>query len=185
MQCPLKKKLNSPKVRKTTRVLSITCFTNKSINLFIIPVSQLLNKPVSPAPNNRRKKKIVKEKKVVVCRVEFDGELKANKPVYFPEFDYKQEFDLSVVTQKDVIDIHSSIKMGVDFIAVSYVESRDDILEVRELLSVKGRHIKVIAKIQNKKALQNFDSILEVSDGIIIARGYLGLDMRLEDVAYV
>jgi len=60
---------------------------------------------------------------------------------------------LSVVTTKDIRDIHSSIKLGVDFIAVSYVESKDDIMEVRELLSVKGRHIKIIAKIQNKKAL--------------------------------
>jgi len=75
--------------------------------------------------------------------------------------------------------------MGVDFISVSYVESKEDILEVKELLSIKGRHIKIMAKIQNKKALQNFDEILEVADGIIIARGYLGLDMRLEDVAYV
>ena len=105
--------------------------------------------------------------------------------MYFPEFDYKEEFDLSVVTTKDIRDVHSSIKLGVDFIAVSYVESKADILEVKELLSVKGRHIKVIAKIQNRKALQNFEEILGVADGIIIARGYLGLDLKLEDVAYV
>lgn len=90
-----------------------------------------------------------------------------------------------MVTTKDVNDIHSSIKLGVDFIAVSFVESMADITEVRELLSIKGRHIKVIAKIQNRKALQNFEEILKVSDGIIIARGYLGLDLKLEDVAYV
>jgi pyruvate kinase len=122
---------------------------------------------------------------VIICKVEFDCELKPHKPLYFPEFDHKEEFDLSVVTTKDIRDIDSSIKLGVDFIAVSYVESKGDILEVRELLSVKGRHIKVIAKIQNRKALQNFEEILEVSDGIIIARGYLGLDLKLEDVAYV
>ena len=134
---------------------------------------------------NRRRKKVVKERKVIVCKVEFDCELKPHKPLYFPEFDYKQEFDLSVVTTKDIRDIHSSIKLGVDFISVSYVESKTDILEVRDLLSIKGRHIKLIAKIQNRKALQNFEEILEVSDGIIIARGYLGLDLKLEDVAYV
>ena len=141
-----------------------------------------------PAPMpSRRKKKAPKEhsRKVIVCKVEFDCELKPHKPLYFPEFDYKQEFDLSVVTTKDIRDVHSSIKLGVDFIAVSYVESKADILEVRELLSVKGRHIKVIAKIQNRKALHNFQDILDVSDGIIIARGYLGLDLKLEDVAYV
>ena len=53
------------------------------------------------------------------------------------------------------------------------------------MLSVKGRHIKEIAKIQNRKALHNFEEILAASDGIIIARGYLGLDLKLEDVAYV
>jgi pyruvate kinase len=90
-----------------------------------------------------------------------------------------------VVSIKDIKDIHSSIKLGVDFISVSYVESKHDINEVRELLSVKGRQIKIIAKIQNKKALQNFEEILEVSDGIIIARGYLGLDMKMEDLAIV
>jgi pyruvate kinase len=136
---------------------------------------------------SRRKKKAPKEhsRKVIVCKVEFDCELKPHKPLYFPEFDYKQDFDLSVVTTKDIRDVHSSIKLGIDFIAVSYVESKADILEVRELLSVKGRHIKVIAKIQNRKALHNFQEILDVSDGIIIARGYLGLDLKLEDVAYV
>jgi pyruvate kinase len=112
--------------------------------------------------------------------VEFDGELKPNKPLYFPEFDHKQEFELSVITNKDIKDVHSSIKLGVDFISVPYVECKEDVMEVRDLLSVKGRHIKVIAKIQNKKALQNFEEILEVADGIIIARGYLGLDLRME-----
>lgn len=92
---------------------------------------------------------------------------------------------MSVVTTKDIKDIHSSIKMGVDFISIAYVECKEDILEVRELLSIKGRHIKVIAKIQNKKALQNFDDILEVSDAIIIARGYLGLDLRMEGMEYI
>jgi pyruvate kinase len=134
---------------------------------------------------NRRKKRVVKEQKIIVCKVEFDGELKPNKPLYFPEFDHLQEFDMSIVTTKDVKDIHSSMKIGVDFISVSYVQSKEDIMEVRELLSVKGRHIKIIAKIQNKKALANFDEIAEVSDGIIIARGYLGLDLKLEDVAYI
>lgn len=82
---------------------------------------------------SRRKKKIPKEhsRKVIVCRVEFDCELKPHKPLYFPEFDYKKEFDLSVVSSKDIIDVHSSIKLGADFIAVSYVESKEDIKEVR------------------------------------------------------
>lgn len=107
-------------------------------------------KPVKSGSNtlqNRRKKKVPKAKKVIVCKVEFDGELKPMKPMFFPEFDHKKEFDMSVVTTKDIRDIHSSIKLGVDYISVSYVESKDDIQEVKDLLSVKGRHIKIIAKI--------------------------------------
>lgn len=115
-------------------------------------LKSLNSRPPMPIPN-RRRKKVTKERKVIVCKVEFDCELKPHKPLYFPEFDYKNEFDLSVVTTKDIRDIHSSIKLGVDFISISYVESKDDILEVRDLLSIKGRHIKVIAKIQNRKAL--------------------------------
>jgi pyruvate kinase len=84
---------------------------------------------------------------VIICRVEYDGELKAFKPLFFPEFDHKNVFDMSVITGKDVRDIHSSIKLGVDYLSVSYVENKNDILEVKELLSVKGRHIKVIAKV--------------------------------------
>ncbi len=64
---------------------------------------------------------------MIVCKVEFDCELKPHKPLYFPEFDHKQEFDLSVVTRKDINDIDSCINLGVDFIAVSYVENRNDI----------------------------------------------------------
>jgi len=53
------------------------------------------------------------------------------------------------------------------------------------LLSVKGRHIKLLAKVQNKKAVQNFKDILEASDGIVIARGYLGMEFQLEDIAFI
>ena len=91
-----------------------------------------------------------------------------------------------IASSKDVNDIHSSIKLGVDYFAVNNVETREDILEIKEgLLSVKGRFIKVLAKIMNRKAISNFDEILEAADGIIIARGYLGLELRQQDVAYV
>ena len=70
-------------------------------------------------------------------------------------------------------------------IAVSCVESKDDIMFVKKILGTKGQHIKVLAKLQSNKALVNFDQILEASDGIIIPRGYLGLSLDLEDVVYV
>lgn len=70
-------------------------------------------------------------------------------------------------------------------IAVSCVESKDDLTYVKKILGSKGQQIKVLAKLQSQRALENFDQILEASDGIIIARGYLGLSLDLEDVVYV
>ena len=92
---------------------------------------------------------------------------------------------LSVIGPKDVKILHNCIHQGVHHIAVSSVESKDDINYVKRVLSSKGQQIKVLAKIQSKKALENIEEILKVSDGIIIARGYLGLSIDFEDVVYV
>ena len=75
-----------------------------------------------------------------------------------------------------MIIINSLIKLGVDFVSIGGVETKEDINEVKDLLSVKGRHIKLLAKLQSKKSLQKFDEIIEVADGIVIARGQLGLE---------
>ena len=81
--------------------------------------------------------------------------------------------------------INSLIKLGVDFISVGGVETREDIDEVKGLLSVKGRHIKLLAKLQSRKALANFNELLEEADGIVIARGQLGLEFQIEDIAFI
>jgi len=74
----------------------------------------------------------------------------------------------------------------VQIVAVSFVQSKEDISYVKKVLGPKGQHIKVLAKLQTEKSLRNFDEILEVSDGIIIARGYLGIVLAsLEDVVYI
>ena len=66
------------------------------------------------------------------------------------------------------------------------MQSKEDISYVRKVLGPKGQHIKVLAKLQTNKSLENFDEILEASDGIIIARGYLGIVLEsLEDVVYI
>ena len=87
-----------------------------------------------------------------------------------------------------MIDIDQCINcqpFGADYIGVPFVKSPKDIQDVRELLSVKGKHIKVFAKIQTKEAVRNFDSILEASDGIVIARGYLATELKSEEIAFV
>ena len=114
--------------------------------------------------------------KVIECTAETDSEIIPGKAIYMPEVDLKQALDLPVVDNQDLIIINSLIKLGVDFVSVGGVETREDINEVKDLLSVKGRHIKLLAKLQSRKALQNFDEIVEVADGIVIARGQLGLE---------
>jgi pyruvate kinase len=126
-----------------------------------------------------------KEEVMVVCRVENDGVIKENKPIYIPRLDWQKDLKLSVLGHNDVRVLHNSIQKGVDMIAVSCVESKDDLIYVKKILGSKGQHIKVLAKLQSLRALENFDSILETADGIIIARGYLGLSLDLEDVVYV
>ena len=100
---------------------------------------------------------VQKEKILVVCRVENDGEIKENKPIYIPGLDWQKDLKLSVLGPNDVKVLHNSIQHGVHIIAVSCVESKDDITYVKKILGSKGQHIKVIAKLQSQRALENFD----------------------------
>jgi len=84
---------------------------------------------------------------LVVCRVEVDGEIKENKPLYFPALDWYRDLKLSVVGIKDIKVLHQSIQLGVHAIGVSCVDSKEDIIYVRSLLGTKGQHIKIYAKL--------------------------------------
>jgi pyruvate kinase len=91
--------------------------------------------------------------------------------------------DLPAVTQKDKDDIAFGVKNDVDFIAASWIRKADDVLEIRGLPGVKDKHIMIISKIESQEGLDNFHSILEVSDGIMVARGDLGVEIPIERVA--
>lgn len=75
---------------------------------------------------------------LVVCRVEVEGEIKENKPLYFPGLNWSKDLKLSVLGPKDVKVLHNSIQQGVHMISVSCVESKDDINYVRKVLGSKG-----------------------------------------------
>ena len=94
-----------------------------------------------------------KEPKVIEVTAEIDSEIFSGKAIYLPELDLKQALDLPVVDQADLIIINSLIKLGVDFVSIGGVETKEDINEVKDLLSVKGRHIKLLAKLQSRKSL--------------------------------
>ena len=113
----------------------------------------------------------------VFCTVENDAMLGETKGVNLPG----NSVDLPAITKKDAADIQFGIEQGVDLIAASFIRKASDVLEIREL--IKGTGIRIISKIENQEGIQNFDEILSVSDGIMVARGDLGVEIPVEQVA--
>ena len=118
----------------------------------------------------------------IECIVVNDGELGNNKGVNLPE----TNVSLPSMTEKDIEDIKFGIKMGFDFLAASFVRTAKDVLEIRQILEDNdGAHIQIIAKIENREGVDNLDSILEVADGIMVARGDMGVEIRPEEVPLI
>jgi len=91
--------------------------------------------------------------------------------------------DLPTITEKDEDDlVNFALKRGVDMIAASFIRKAKDVEYIRDILGPKGSHIKIISKIENQEGLHNFDEILKVSDGIMVARGDLGMEIPVEKV---
>ncbi|MEK5185924.1 pyruvate kinase [Solibacillus sp. FSL R5-0691] len=114
--------------------------------------------------------------------VENAGILKNKKGVNVPGVSVK----LPGITEKDAADILFGIEQGIDFIAASFVRTAKDVLEIRELLEQNGgSHIQIIPKIENQEGVDNIDEIIEVSDGLMVARGDLGVEIPAEEVPLV
>ncbi|MFB4166701.1 pyruvate kinase [Virgibacillus sp. JSM 102003] len=110
------------------------------------------------------------------------GTIKNKKGVNVPNV----KVNLPGITEKDAQDIEFGIEQGVDFIAASFVRRPSDILEIRELLEKHdATQIHIIPKIENQEGVDNIESILEVSDGLMVARGDLGVEIPPEDVPLV
>jgi pyruvate kinase len=88
--------------------------------------------------------------------------------------------DLPTLTEKDEQDIEVFVKKGIDMIAASFVRKAEDIDTIRDVLGPKGAHVKIIAKIENQEGLNNYDEILAATDGIMVARGDLGMEIAPE-----
>lgn len=90
---------------------------------------------------------------------------------------------LPTLTEKDEDDlVNFGLKQGVDMIAASFVRKADDVNYIRDVLGPRGSHIKIISKIENHEGLDNYDEVLEASDGIMVARGDLGMEIPVEKV---
>ncbi|ARI76819.1 pyruvate kinase [Halobacillus mangrovi] len=125
---------------------------------------------------------ILKDKNEIKTTVLNNGPLKNKKGVNVPNV----SVNLPGITEKDAADIEFGIEQGIDFIAASFVRRASDVLEIKELLEKHDAlDIQIIPKIENQEGVDNIDEILEVSDGLMVARGDLGVEIPAEDVPLV
>jgi pyruvate kinase len=118
----------------------------------------------------------------ILCRIVNSGPVKSKKGVNVPGV----HISLPGITEKDANDIVFGIEQNVDFIAASFVRKATDVLEIRELLERhNASHIQIISKIENQQGVDNLDEILEVSEGLMVARGDLGVEIPAEEVPLV
>ncbi len=120
--------------------------------------------------------------KDIHCTVISGGVISNRKGVNVPEV----EIRLPAFTEKDIEDIKFGIENDVDFIAASFVRKASDVVEIKKLLEkYGGQDINVIAKIENRQGIKNIDNIIKVSDGIMVARGDMGVEIPVEEVPIV
>lgn len=118
----------------------------------------------------------------IITEVENSGPISSHKGVNVPGVDIK----LPALTERDILDIKFGIEEDVDFIAASFIRSREDVLAIRKVLEEeKDYTTKIISKIESQKAVELIDEIVEVSDGIMVARGDLGVEIETEAVPIV
>lgn len=123
-------------------------------------------------------KAISKKNDTVSCKIIHGGMLRENKGINLPGVD----ISAAALTAKDRRDINFGIKSGADFFAISFVRSEADVKAVKSVIKKQGCDIPVIAKIEKPEAVKNLHNILDASDGIMVARGDLGVEMKPERI---
>ncbi|MGD1930295.1 MAG: pyruvate kinase [Leptolyngbyaceae cyanobacterium] len=121
---------------------------------------------------------IDKEQNELHCRVVVGGVLSNNKGVNFPGV----YLSIKALTDKDRKDLLFGLNQGVDWVALSFVRNPQDVLEIKELIANAGKRVPVIVKIEKHEAIEQMDAILSLSDGVMVARGDLGVELPPEEV---
>lgn len=117
----------------------------------------------------------------VTAEVVFGGLLKSRKGINLPNTDVSEPS----LTEKDIKDLHFGIEQNVDWIALSFVRTAEDVVGLKEIIKSKGRDIKVICKMEKPEAIENMDAIIEVTDALMVARGDLGVEIDMAKVPMV
>ncbi len=115
----------------------------------------------------------------IICKVDAGGVLSNHKSINIPNV----HIDMPYISEQDEADLRFGVDMDVDFVAASFVRSKDDVVQLRKFLDYYGGHqIKIIAKIENNEGVENFDEILRNCDGIMVARGDMGVEVAFEQL---
>ncbi len=122
--------------------------------------------------------KIDNKENLLICKVTVGGVLSNNKGVNFPDV----KLSVKALTDKDKKDLEFGLKSGVDWIALSFVRNPSDINEIKDLINEHGYSTPVVAKIEKFEAIDQIDSVLPLCDGVMVARGDLGVEMPPEEV---
>jgi len=123
-------------------------------------------------------KEIHREQGDLICFVTVGGKLSNNKGVNFPGV----YLSVKAMTDKDREDLMFGLDQGVDWVALSFVRNPQDILEIKDLIASTGKNIPVIAKIEKHEAIEQMEAVLSLCDGVMVARGDLGVELPAEDV---
>jgi pyruvate kinase len=126
-------------------------------------------------------KVLSKNKTTITCKVVIGGTLKEKKGINLPNVNVSAPS----LTEKDSLDLAFGLRQKVDYFALSFVRKAEDILHVKKQIKEQGGDTPVIAKIEKPAAVENIDSIIEVADGIMVARGDLGVEMKPEQVPMI
>ncbi len=117
----------------------------------------------------------------LVCTVLDGGKLGSRKHINLPGI----RVNLPSITPKDHKDILFGLEEDIDFVALSFVRTPEDVEQLRELIQSKNHHAQIIAKIEDQEAVKNLDEIIRVSDGVMVARGDLGVEIEIQDLPIV
>ncbi|MBC1223123.1 pyruvate kinase [Nostoc sp. UCD121] len=121
---------------------------------------------------------INREKGDLHCRITVPGKLSNNKGVNFPGV----YLSIKAMTDKDREDLMFGLDQGVDWVALSFVRNPQDMIEIKELISSTGKQVPVVAKIEKHEAIEQMEAVLALCDGVMVARGDLGVELPAEDV---
>jgi pyruvate kinase len=152
-----------------------------SVSLKSLPEEVQAGHPIFLADGNIELRVERAQARDVYCRVMVGGPLSSHKGINLP----LSEIKVDSLTEKDCQDIVVGIEEGVDAIALSFVRKGSDILACRKLVEARNGTIPIIAKIEKRGALDNIDSIIAAAQGVMVARGDLGVEIELEKVPFV